>query len=163
MRLQLTRLRIKFERFRKMFKISPEICTAILVHRFNSRGYRAYLSVGRLNCCWSSPAVIFGFRSRRDPWPRFLLDMYAFRSGLLFDEGRGRPFYVGATFVASDWLLNCCWPSSAQWFLVPSPIRLMAIFCLTALETFQIRSEYQLSVHIGRIWSILHISLGGFC
>jgi hypothetical protein len=29
-----------------------------------------------------------------------LLDMYVFRNGLLFDEGRGRSFSVAVTFVA---------------------------------------------------------------
>jgi hypothetical protein len=37
----------------------------------------------------------------------------------------------------SDWLTDCCWPSPAQWFLVPSPTGLMSIFyCLTALGAF---------------------------
>jgi hypothetical protein len=37
-----------------------------------------------------------------------------------------------------DWLLNCCWPSAAQWSLVPSPMGLMTMFyCLTVLGAFR--------------------------
>jgi hypothetical protein len=49
--------------------------------------------------------VFLGFRSRRDLAKIlfFLLDMYVFQKwGLLFDEGRGRSFSGGATFV-SPW------------------------------------------------------------
>jgi hypothetical protein len=147
MRLQFTHI-IKYERYAKFFKISSEICTAILAHRFNSRGC---WSVCQLNCCWSSPALILGFSSRRDPWPRIcsLLDIYAFRSGASSSTRWGVGHRKTATFVALDWLLNCCWPSSAQWFLVPSPTGFMTIFyCLTGLGTFQIRSEYSLCPYI---------------
>jgi hypothetical protein len=30
--------------------------------------------------------------------------------------------------IAFSVLVNCCWPSPAQWFLVPSPVGLMTIF-----------------------------------
>jgi hypothetical protein len=37
-----------------------------------------------------------------------------------------------------DWLLNCCWPPSAQWFLVPSPTRPTTVFhCQTAQGVFR--------------------------
>jgi hypothetical protein len=40
--------------------------------------------------------------------------------------------------TALNWLLNCCWPSPAQWFLVPSPTGLMTVFySLTALGAFR--------------------------
>jgi hypothetical protein len=38
-----------------------------------------------------------------------------------------------------DWLLNSCWSSPAQWFLVPSPMGLTTIFyTLTALGAFRL-------------------------
>jgi hypothetical protein len=41
--------------------------------------------------------------------------------------------------LLTDWLLNCCWPSPAQWFFVPSPAGLMTIFySLTALGAFRL-------------------------
>jgi hypothetical protein len=43
------------------------------------------------------------------------------------------------------WLLNCCWHSPAQWFLVPSPTGLMTIFyCLTALGAFRPQPAFRL-------------------
>jgi hypothetical protein len=39
--------------------------------------------------------------------------------------------------LMTDWLVHCCWPSRAQWFLVPSRVGLMIIFySLTALSVF---------------------------
>jgi hypothetical protein len=50
--------------------------------------------------------------------------------GLLFDERMG--------LTATDWLLNCCWSSLAQWLLVPGPAGFMTIFyCLTDLGAFK--------------------------
>jgi hypothetical protein len=38
-----------------------------------------------------------------------------------------------------DWLVNCCWSSAAQWFMVPSHTGLMLIFyCLKTLRTFRL-------------------------
>jgi hypothetical protein len=42
------------------------------------------------------------------------------------------------TSTMTDWLLNFCWPSPAQWLLVPSPTGLATIFyCLTNLGAFR--------------------------
>jgi hypothetical protein len=59
--------------------------------------------VGRLNCCWPSPAHSWLQVSSRlfTEIVFSLLDMYVFEKwGLLFDQGRGRCFNGGATFVA---------------------------------------------------------------
>jgi hypothetical protein len=41
--------------------------------------------------------------------------------------------------IATDWLLNYCWPLPVQWFLVASPAGLMTIFfSLTALGAFRL-------------------------
>jgi hypothetical protein len=50
----------------------------------------------------------------------------------------GAPLNV-SILNGSDWLLNCCWPSPAQLFLVPSSAGLTSIFhCLTALGAFRL-------------------------
>jgi hypothetical protein len=42
------------------------------------------------------------------------------------------------TDISPDWLLNCCWPSPAQWFLVPRPTGLRTMFyCLMFLGAFR--------------------------
>jgi hypothetical protein len=47
-----------------------------------------------------------------------------------------------------DWLLICCRPSTAQWFLVPSSTELIAIFCcLTVLGAFRPVSTLQFVPH----------------
>jgi hypothetical protein len=80
----------------------------------------------------------FWLQSPPHPWSKFLLSpryAHVLKWGLLYDKGGGQPFYVGTTFV--NWLINCCWPSPAQWFLVPS--WLFTRFCwLTALEAFRL-------------------------
>jgi hypothetical protein len=61
----------------------------------------------------------------------------------------------------TDWLLNCCWPSAAGWFLVPNPTGFMVIFyCLTNLEAIRTllhRSLVKwLNIHLD---SMLHLNI----
>jgi hypothetical protein len=56
-----------------------------------------------------------------------LLDMYLLRSGASSWTRGGQFFRVSfgrsdrQANRLTDWLLNCCWPSPAQWFLIPNP------------------------------------------
>jgi hypothetical protein len=68
-------------------------------------------------------------------------------------------------FTKHDCLLNCCWPSPAQWFLVPSPMGLTTIFySQTALGAFRplrlslIKAWLKVKVKVC-CWTSLH-SLG---
>jgi hypothetical protein len=101
------------------------------------------LSVGRLNCYWSSPA-----QSRRYPWPRFLFSsrhVRVLRWDPLFDERRGLTTTGHSPSAGSDssgthslagphllslslslripltvGRINCWWPWPAQSFLFTS-------------------------------------------
>jgi hypothetical protein len=77
------------------------------------------LSVGRLICCWASPAQSFlasDLVAIYDQDFCSLLDMYGFRSGgLLFDEGRGRSvapsvlFFPDGQIAAGPRQHSHCW------------------------------------------------------
>jgi hypothetical protein len=94
-------------------------------------------------CCWPSPAQSLVYR----PVGTHGHNCYSFQEkcvlkwGLRFDEGGVGPvialrralicrYLLPALFLFKDLLLNCCWPSPAQWFLVPSPTGLMTHTCI---------------------------------
>jgi hypothetical protein len=53
--------------------------------------------------------------------------------------GKFSRWFLARLIIRTDWLLNFCWPSPAQLFLVPSPAGLMTIFyCLTSLGVVQL-------------------------
>jgi hypothetical protein len=73
-----------------------------------------------------------------------LLRMFI-RCRKMFSERRVQELYTAplsrplTKFTCTDWPVNCCWSSPAQWFLVPSPTGITTLFyCLTALRSFRI-------------------------
>jgi hypothetical protein len=88
--------------------------------------------------------VIPGIRPCWDPRPYFssLQTFTCFKMGpFLWREDESvyywsLPLYWGVTcywFTKQSILVNCCWPSSAWWFLVPSPTGLVIIFHQSSL------------------------------
>jgi hypothetical protein len=57
----------------------------------------------------------------------------------------------------SDWLINCCWASSAQWFLVPITTGFMTLFLLfDGCGTLQANScKYEIIHGVG--WDLVHL------
>jgi hypothetical protein len=66
----------------------------------NQLNWLNHNSVGRLNCCWFSSAVISGFSLLEIHDQDFysLLDIYVFRNGASSAAKEGRSFYVGFMF-----------------------------------------------------------------
>jgi hypothetical protein len=61
--------------------------------------------------------------------------------------------------VLQDRLLNCWWPSPAQWFLVPSPTELITIFySLTPLEDFSQNQSQNYITTNGQSASLFFVS-----
>lgn len=57
--------------------------------------------------------------------------------------------------LITDWLLNCGWPSPAQWFWVPRPtIPMTWFYCLTTLRSFkcQLKFTSQINNNWLRFW-----------
>jgi hypothetical protein len=88
---------------------SQSLRTHELILRSDGSGSLPDISLG-VNC-WAVSYIAAGLlqkshfwlQSPRDPWPRFLFfhrHVRVYKWGLYFDEGRGRSFYIGATFVA---------------------------------------------------------------
>jgi hypothetical protein len=85
--------------------------------------------VGQSNCCWPSPAQSFLASSLikiyEQDFCSLLRHVCVLKVGPPLGWGEGLIFLC---ITQSDWPLHCCWPSPAQWFLVPSPMRLMTVF-----------------------------------
>jgi hypothetical protein len=104
----LNRCRIQTQDTEQGDLISP----LLFFKKMESRLKKTFgISVGRLNCCWPSPVQPFvasGLVKTFDHDFSSVLDMYVFEKWrLLFDEGRGRSFSGGATFVAPHFGLPC--------------------------------------------------------
>jgi hypothetical protein len=128
------------------FRLSVLVLTCTLI----TSDYIPILSAGQVIAAGSSPAQSFlvsGPVGTRDIifFSRLLRVL---KWGLLFEgcdycwtlptplrNGSGTHNSVTTNF---DWLLSCCWPSPAYWYLVPSPTRLTTIFyCLMARGAFR--------------------------
>jgi hypothetical protein len=99
-----------------------------------------------VNCCWSSPAQSFLVSGRWDLRPYFcsLQTFTCFKIGPLLRREEesvcywSLPLYWGVThhwITEQSTLVNCCWPSAAWWFLVPSTTRLMTMFHQSSLHS----------------------------